>query len=59
MPIEARGNQKTYVSRYLEMIEDHDDKLKNVDESDFDSLDRELLGDDHAEIKTSVPTRQV
>lgn len=42
MPIENFRNQKSYVSRYLEMIEGHEDKLNNViDESDdFDSLDR-------------------
>jgi len=52
MPIDNSRNQKSYVNRYLEMIESHEDKLKDVlNESDFDSLDRELLGDNHAEIK--------
>jgi hypothetical protein len=36
---------KSYVTRYLEMIEGHEEKNQNRNQSSFDSLDRELLDD--------------
>ena len=47
---------KSYVRRYLEMIEGREEKNQNLDESDFNSLDRELL-DDPCELEFLSPIK--